>query len=714
MAFFRSNYFISIFLTLLALGCSSTSIHPPFDTPIEELATDTDTNAHWAFLYRSGEELLKSKQSDFGCKYFSELAEDIAFPLHTWAQLKKVVSCRDKDLALKFWRESGEKLPRWAREYYHRQSYVLAKELGLKEEQAAFAYELADYQAPKSEKLLLINEAINLASSAQKDTYLKKLLKISPSAYLNNPKHFEHLYKSTPRNKKKIPLDLLFDIAQEFDRERQFANSRNYYQQIIDEQTMAPSLRHDAWKKKCLSYKLERNRTDYLSCFELHLSKATSLALTESEIIQLKISYARALWTENRVVESRELLNKLLAQKENSGQLKVRTHQALAGIELEEKKYQEAIGQLQQAQLELKSSHTEESDQLFWRMGFFYYLLKDYQSALNYWQSLAEKALSPSLKIQAKFWSGQCFKKINQGNKAEDYFTSVAKDDSFGYYGILAQRELGKEFSTLTDLKAEVSAPENIPTSLEWLLYLKEEQLANRYLRFFSYGLQNEKEVEKALPLFHYAKSYDLSILVFFKIPAEKRNQALERYAAYIYPIPYAEEITANATRFAIPAEYILAIIRQESAFNTMARSPADAFGLMQVIPERAFELASELSIEYQNFDDLYRPEVNLPIGSYLLSKNLLQYHGSYVAASAAYNAGDTPVKRWYQDRYRGDILEFIESIPYEETQTYVKLILRNMVNYMRFTHGRDFLFPENFFNEYRQEDSNQGLEKTK
>ena len=42
----------------------------------------------------------------------------------------------------------------------------------------------------------------------------------------------------------------------------------------------------------------------------------------------------------------------------------------------------------------------------------------------------------------------------------------------------------------------------------------------------------------------------------------------------------------------------------------------------------------------------------------------------------------------WVKSRYRGDALEFIEDVPYEETRNYIKLVMRNFIFYKRLNSG--------------------------
>ena len=137
--------------------------------------------------------------------------------------------------------------------------------------------------------------------------------------------------------------------------------------------------------------------------------------------------------------------------------------------------------------------------------------------------------------------------------------------------------------------------------------------------------------------------------------------------------------------------EIALSIIRQESSFDPMARSEADAFGLMQVLPS----VAARFSVPISSHEDLFLPEVNVPLGVKLLSELEQKYKGSLILTAAAYNASEEAIAGWLKKRYHGNTLEFIEEIPYEETRTYVKLVIRNFIFYKRLSAQAPMTFPE-------------------
>jgi soluble lytic murein transglycosylase len=130
------------------------------------------------------------------------------------------------------------------------------------------------------------------------------------------------------------------------------------------------------------------------------------------------------------------------------------------------------------------------------------------------------------------------------------------------------------------------------------------------------------------------------------------------------------------------------ALVRQESAFDPMARSRAGARGLMQLMPATAKKVARQLEIKGHSTSRLTEdPFHNLTLGSAYLDARLAQYEGSMVMALAAYNAGPHRVNRWLTENGdpRGsldDAIDWIESIPFSETRNYVQRILETLPIY--------------------------------
>ena len=145
------------------------------------------------------------------------------------------------------------------------------------------------------------------------------------------------------------------------------------------------------------------------------------------------------------------------------------------------------------------------------------------------------------------------------------------------------------------------------------------------------------------------------------------------------YPRPFAESVAAASALAAVPADWILGVIRQESLYRKDAVSRADARGLMQMLPATAAAVARRWHLTAPQKDGLFDPSVALPLGAAYLRELLDRYAGKLELGLAAYNAGPSTIGRWMPQRPL-DADVWIENIPYSETRGYVQHILEHIV----------------------------------
>lgn len=142
-----------------------------------------------------------------------------------------------------------------------------------------------------------------------------------------------------------------------------------------------------------------------------------------------------------------------------------------------------------------------------------------------------------------------------------------------------------------------------------------------------------------------------------------------------------------NAVEADVEKALLLAVARQESAFQVGARSVANARGLMQVLPSTAKFVARRERMQYDQQKLSTDAAYNVSIGSRYLAGLLEDYDQSYPLALAAYNAGPGRVRRWlrrYGDPRQGEIamLDWLELIPINETRNYVQRVLEGVAIY--------------------------------
>ena len=142
------------------------------------------------------------------------------------------------------------------------------------------------------------------------------------------------------------------------------------------------------------------------------------------------------------------------------------------------------------------------------------------------------------------------------------------------------------------------------------------------------------------------------------------------------YPMPFAGPIHQWSAHVGLASSLTAGLIRQESAFDPDARSGANAYGLMQLLPKTAKRLARSAKIGYSR-GRLVDPDYNVRLGTLYLA-GLQKDFGSVESALAAYNAGEERVAQWNAGQHYREIAEFVDSIPFTETREYVEIVTRN------------------------------------
>ncbi|MGE5647021.1 MAG: transglycosylase SLT domain-containing protein [Acidobacteriota bacterium] len=166
----------------------------------------------------------------------------------------------------------------------------------------------------------------------------------------------------------------------------------------------------------------------------------------------------------------------------------------------------------------------------------------------------------------------------------------------------------------------------------------------------------------------------------YLSIPLEDAPASFWRL---LYPMPWRTELERYSRLRGLDPYLVAGLIRQESEFNPQAVSPAQAYGLTQILPSTGRAL---LKMNRRRFHPsiLFRPEVNLRIGTTYLRTMYDNHSGRWELALAAYNAGGSRVLNWQTWAEYREPAEFIETIPFSETRNYVFSVLRNAAIYRK------------------------------
>ena len=156
------------------------------------------------------------------------------------------------------------------------------------------------------------------------------------------------------------------------------------------------------------------------------------------------------------------------------------------------------------------------------------------------------------------------------------------------------------------------------------------------------------------------------------------RNGSQAAAAAARYPAPYRQAIISTARARKLDPRFVLAIIKQESVFRPLAKSPAGARGLLQLTIDAAQKYANNAGLADVQESQLYQPETSIRLGSEYLGELLAMFPTLPEAVAASYNGGEDNVVRWVKRARQQDPGVFTSEVGFDETKAYVQKVMNN------------------------------------
>ncbi|MDT5269480.1 MAG: soluble lytic murein transglycosylase [Acidobacteriota bacterium] len=158
----------------------------------------------------------------------------------------------------------------------------------------------------------------------------------------------------------------------------------------------------------------------------------------------------------------------------------------------------------------------------------------------------------------------------------------------------------------------------------------------------------------------------------------EARVAAEVRRAAGDFPAPYADVLVRASKQQKIDPRFVLSIMRQESGYRPGAKSAAGARGLLQMTPDQAAKYAPSVKLQNVSEDDLFKPEVNILLGSAYLGELNRMFPNLPEAIAASYNGGEDNVARWVVRATHKDPGIFTSEVGFNESKDYVNRVMSN------------------------------------
>ncbi len=644
---------------------------------------------YWAQMY-----LKDHDQLGTACKLLEDLSADKRFPLNSYSSLLLKKNCPTKiGIETELSDKQKSVYKKWLKEFdliqaqsenNQKQKFVLLLEMNADEKDRALK---------KETYLKLQTEAKRLNDNSLQNLVLAEL-----------KKEFPQFQDDVAKNYFEISLDLIKD--------RSFESAIKRLNAIISSSASRSELKYKSFKTVFRIYKSTQNKPDQWNLIERWgkwIQSQKKTADYDNWLNEWVILKARWLWTDDQTNKAVSTLQSYLAKAKRDS-LKEEASYTLARIFDERKDYEKAKALYKKShdQSSMKNSPTIKSkNSLFeknlWSLAWLEYKNGKYESAKDEFKEIVVK-LDGDSDAKYLYWLAQCYLKLGKEDQYKDELLKLRKKEPLSFYTLLSYKDLrepipllkksslsNKREFLIENLKNTLSEKEYL--EIVWLISLDQSEVLQGWAKLL------EKEVpDNYLPiLLLYSQSGQFQNLLnsIQSLNTEQKNTITYSFPELLFPKPFFEDVQKNSQLRSVSMSFIYSIMRQESAFNPYARSPVDALGLLQLMPSLAKRLSVGEPVTLRDEFDLYDPKTNIFLGTKELKNLLTTHQNRYIPSIAGYNASSAVYKGWVQYRNRDNALEFIEEIPYEETRTYIKLIIRNMIFYERiYFQTQPFAFP--------------------
>ena len=329
-----------------------------------------------------------------------------------------------------------------------------------------------------------------------------------------------------------------------------------------------------------------------------------------------------------------------------------------------------------------------------WRAGWWAFRHDRHQDATAFFEGAAATFPRSDYRPAYLYWSARSREHVADTQGASAVYRIVTTDYLNLYHGRLAYarlQKLGAKSATIApDLAPPAAAPAEPPTVdlIRLLLALGLYEQARDELLFAQRTYGDTPLVSATLGWVH-NRLGDLRLGIvqmkraYPQYMSEEGPRLPTDVLKVIFPLDYWALIQKYAAAHNLDPYFMAALINQESAFDARIKSAAGAIGLMQVMPSTGRQYARKLGLNRYGTASLTRPETNIQIGMAYFA-DILRRQGDATRALIGYNAGERRVIQWDAERPGLEPDEYIDDIPFPETQTYVKKILGTVEDYRR------------------------------
>ncbi|CAN5800593.1 hypothetical protein BH23GEM8_BH23GEM8_07080 [soil metagenome] len=339
-------------------------------------------------------------------------------------------------------------------------------------------------------------------------------------------------------------------------------------------------------------------------------------------------------------------------------------------------------------------THSSDAREALYRVGDRSFRQGDRPGAIRAWEEYVQRFPRGEQTARVAYETGKLHERAGRDAAARSMYSAATLAEPISYYSIRAGNRLGMD-----PLERIVTEPR------PWVGLASDQADAAAVLRRLdaldAVGLTAEWDAEytsavraldsRPAALLSLAEGVSergrpVEAIRLGYVLLEKRDGEWdERLLRVVFPFPYRELLTRESRRANVDPLLYAALVRQESTFRPAVRSWVGATGLGQIMPATGRWLAPSIGISDYEEKLLEVPEVNLRMGARYFGDLMRRYDGAKDLALAGYNAGPSRADRWRRElNHAGDTDAFRDAIPFDETRTYVRVVLRNHAIYER------------------------------
>jgi len=349
------------------------------------------------------------------------------------------------------------------------------------------------------------------------------------------------------------------------------------------------------------------------------------------------------------------------------------------------------------------------SERAAWKIGWRAYRKGDFREAAETFENAAASFPRSDYRPSWLYWSGRSRDQLDERDVAATRYRLTIADYANSYYGrlasaVLQQRTEPAAVQAIANPTTLGLVPAAIPTEpvIRELEALELYDTALREVQYAQHVWGNSPQLEATVAWIRHNQGLSLSGTERFNALRGAINTMRRAYPQFmtaggenlppeilriIYPLDFWPLIVRGASQHGLDPFLMTALMAQESTFTPEIKSSANAWGLMQLLPSTGKRYARKVGMTRFTTASLQDPEVNVRLGMQYFKDLIDRFGGDYFAI-ASYNAGENRVAQWRAEKPGLAEDEFIDDIPFPETQTYVKRILGTAEDYRRLYGG--------------------------